>query len=62
MNLKILIFMHLLILFFFNFLFGQVVMDNGVVSVTLSIPGGMITQISYKGIPNVLDTKESRRG
>ncbi|CAI9111390.1 OLC1v1011609C1 [Oldenlandia corymbosa var. corymbosa] len=39
-------------------------MDNGLVKITLSIPGGMITEISYKGIPNLLDItqKESQRG
>lgn len=39
-------------------------MDNGLVRVTLSNPDGMITEIKYKGIDNVLDyhQKESQRG
>ncbi|KAI5654776.1 hypothetical protein M9H77_31963 [Catharanthus roseus] len=43
---------------------GYVVMGNGLIKVTLSNPGGMVTGIEYNGIDNVLDVhqKESRRG
>ncbi|XAR73519.1 Rhamnogalacturonan endolyase [Bertholletia excelsa] len=42
---------------------GHVVMDNGIVNVTLSTPGGMVTQIQYHGIDNVLaNYKETGRG
>ncbi|KAI5648048.1 hypothetical protein M9H77_34053 [Catharanthus roseus] len=39
-------------------------LDNGLLKVTLSTPGGMITGIGYKGIHNLLETgqKESGRG
>lgn len=49
--------------FFFIFLF-QVVMENGLVSVTLSVPGGMVTGIEYNGIANLLEeeNKENNRG
>ncbi|XP_012081709.1 probable rhamnogalacturonate lyase B isoform X2 [Jatropha curcas] len=42
----------------------RVVIDNGIVRVTLSIPGGDVTGIKYKGIDNVLeiDNEEDNRG
>ncbi|CAL5368338.1 unnamed protein product [Camellia sinensis] len=43
---------------------GGVVMSNGIISVTLSNPAGMVTGIQYNGINNVLETinKEDDRG
>lgn len=35
----------------------QVVMDNGIVQVTLSTPDGDVVGLSYNGIDNILDTK-----
>ena len=42
----------------------QVVMDNGLVRVTLSNPAGIVTEIKYEGVDNALDysQRESRRG
>ncbi|KAL0367889.1 UNVERIFIED_CONTAM: hypothetical protein Scaly_1007800 [Sesamum calycinum] len=38
----------------------QVVMTNGIVSITLTVPGGAITCITYKGSDNLLDTQDRR--
>ncbi|KAG8383634.1 hypothetical protein BUALT_Bualt04G0034400 [Buddleja alternifolia] len=42
----------------------HVVMSNGIVSVTLTAPGGAVTNITYKGSDNLLETrdKEPDRG
>ncbi|KAF7128905.1 hypothetical protein RHSIM_Rhsim10G0175400 [Rhododendron simsii] len=41
----------------------HVVMDNGLVNVTLSSPQGMVTAIQYNGIDNLLEpNKETNRG
>ncbi|KAK3016424.1 hypothetical protein RJ639_006191 [Escallonia herrerae] len=42
----------------------HVVVDNGLIKVTFSSPGGMITGIEYNGIDNILEetNKESNRG
>lgn len=42
----------------------QVVMCNGLVTVTFSNPAGMVTGIQYDGMKNVLETanKEDNRG
>lgn len=37
----------------------KVVLDNGIVKVTISKPAGLVTGISYGGIDNVLETLES---
>lgn len=39
-------------------------MSNGLVSITLTAPGGAISNISYKGSPNLLlpETHETDRG
>ncbi|KAI3451278.1 hypothetical protein Pfo_007943 [Paulownia fortunei] len=36
----------------------HVVMSNGIVSITLTVPGGAITNITYKGSDNLLQTKD----
>lgn len=42
----------------------QVVLDNGILNVTLSTPEGMITRITYNGIENLLkqEYNENNRG
>uniref|UniRef100_A0A5B6ZSC2 rhamnogalacturonan endolyase n=1 Tax=Davidia involucrata TaxID=16924 RepID=A0A5B6ZSC2_DAVIN len=37
----------------------QVVMDNGIVNVTLSSPEGMVTGIQYKGVNNILELNQA---
>ncbi|KAI3451280.1 hypothetical protein Pfo_007945 [Paulownia fortunei] len=42
----------------------HVVMSNGIVSLTLTVPDGLVTSITYKGSDNLLETqnKEDNRG
>ncbi|OMO50815.1 Rhamnogalacturonate lyase [Corchorus capsularis] len=42
----------------------NVVMDNGILQVTISKPGGIVTGVSYQGIDNLLEIRneESNRG
>lgn len=46
------------------FVYIKVVVDNGIVEVTFSIPEGMVTGIQYNGIENILegDNKDDNRG
>uniref|UniRef100_A0A7N0TNP8 Uncharacterized protein n=1 Tax=Kalanchoe fedtschenkoi TaxID=63787 RepID=A0A7N0TNP8_KALFE len=38
---------------------NQVIVDNGILRVTFSVPGGMVLGIKYGGIDNVLDPEEN---
>ncbi|KAL0449520.1 UNVERIFIED_CONTAM: hypothetical protein Slati_1508400 [Sesamum latifolium] len=38
----------------------HVVMSNGIVSITLTVPGGAITSVTYNGSDNLLDTQDRR--
>ncbi|RWW45349.1 hypothetical protein BHE74_00048819 [Ensete ventricosum] len=40
----------------------QVVLDNGLVQLTLSKPGGSITGVKYHGVDNVMEVKEEDGG
>lgn len=52
-------------LFIYNkHVWWQVVMSNGIVSITLTLPGGSVTNVTYKGSDNLLliQDKETDRG
>ncbi|KAK6938055.1 Rhamnogalacturonan lyase, domain II, partial [Dillenia turbinata] len=53
-----------LLFIYLTYVFMQVVMDNGILQVTLSNPEGIVTEIQYNGIDNVLEVlnDESNRG
>jgi rhamnogalacturonan endolyase len=42
----------------------QVILDNGIVQLTLTKPGGIVTIVKYGGIENLLEShnKEGNRG
>lgn len=42
----------------------QVILDNGIVQLTLTKPGGIVTIVKYGGIQNLLEShnKEGNRG
>lgn len=42
----------------------QVVIDNGIMRLTLSKPGGIVTGISYNGVDNLMEiiNEEDNRG
>lgn len=49
---------------FFGFYHLQVVLDNGILQVTISNPDGILTAIQYNGIDNLLavENQEADRG
>lgn len=43
---------------------AQVELSNGIISITLTLPGGSVTNITYQGSDNLLQTqdRETDRG
>ncbi|KAK4384695.1 hypothetical protein Sango_3034800 [Sesamum angolense] len=39
---------------------NHIVMHNGIVSITLTVPGGAVTNITYKESGNLLETKDAK--